>query len=88
MPSVFGRTIAKTIPMPMKFGMDRTGIIRWLAHAKISQTTTICTMPGKGIPEAELPSAARKRLLEYVQSNSTQINDAKLAALIEDWYER
>ncbi|MDX1053376.1 hypothetical protein GOL41_27070 [Sinorhizobium medicae] len=43
---------------------------------------------GKGIPEVEFPSAARKRLLDYVQSNSTQINGAKLAALIEDWYER
>jgi hypothetical protein len=43
---------------------------------------------GKGIPEVEFPSAARKRLLGYVQSNSAQINGAKLAALIEDWYER
>jgi hypothetical protein len=42
---------------------------------------------GKAISQVEFPSAARKRLLEYVQSSPTPINGAELATLIEDWYE-
>lgn len=41
---------------------------------------------GKGIFQVEFPSAARERLLEYVKSSQSPIDDAKLATLIEDWY--
>jgi hypothetical protein len=46
---------------------------------------------GNGIGQVEFPNAARQRLLEYVRSirhDPALLDDARLAALIEEWYDK